>query len=95
MTTKEILAFFNITNEPQNINNDELILNLLKEKFGFPISYTPDDMEAPLPMTEEENLKLYEKYKKAILNNEYENIGLLANQLTRDLDDMYDRFLDS
>lgn len=95
MTTQEIIFFFNVTELPQNLNNDELIIELLKMKFGFPINYTPEDMDEALPITEEENLKIYEKYKNGILSNEYENISLLANQLTRDLDEMYDKFLDS
>lgn len=94
MTNQEIFLFFNEKSIKSNLSAEELIISMLKQKFGFPISYTPEGMEKPLILSNEENLALYQTYTINIMNKAYANIGLLGLQITKDLDQLYDKYLD-
>lgn len=59
MNYSDIYRFFNCEPTFTKISPDNLIISLLKEKFGFPISYTPESMDKALILTTEENLALY------------------------------------
>jgi len=70
----------------------ELIMNveLFKQKFGFPLSYTPEGMSETMTLSEEETLSLYKKLE----DEKYESISQVMLSLDRNLDEFYDKWLD-
>lgn len=93
MTLIEIRRFFNLPESTEF--KKETILDLLKEKFGFPIAYTPEGTKQSLVLSPEESILFYQNFESQILDGKYENIILLNNQIYRDLDSLYDIRLDS
>jgi len=65
-------------------------VELFKEKFGFPLSHTPEGMDETMHLTEEQTLELYKKYAEG----NYESISHVMIQLNKDLDELYDKWLD-
>lgn len=72
--------------------NIRIIMNieLLKEKFGFPLIYTPEDTDEPMRETmvlsEDKTIELYNGY----LSENYESLSHIMLKLDRDLDKLFD-----
>lgn len=73
-------------------------IELLKEKFGFPLIYTPQDVEDYMDeilkdtmiLSEDKTLELYNGY---LLKN-YESLSHIMIHLNRDLDEFFEKSLD-
>ncbi|WP_407400135.1 hypothetical protein [Treponema sp.] len=97
MTEEEIKIFFNVNvnNEKsylavRNVFSDEEVLNhpekliaeILKQTYGYPISFMDEAMEELVHISEEKSLKVYENYAQEIVKGYYENLYDFTQELS-------------
>lgn len=89
MTEDEIKDFFMVTEKNKdsylkirnNFSDDEiaanpenLIIEILKNTYGFPISFFDSGKEDNFTLTEERSMKLYKEFTRDIMDGEYEDL---------------------
>lgn len=88
MTDKEIREFFMISpkgekaylelrnslGDKADANPELLIMEILKQTYGFPACFMDEGKEELVTIPEKKCLELYEKYAFEIINGEYEDL---------------------
>ncbi|MBQ0040274.1 MAG: hypothetical protein KBS64_07605 [Treponema sp.] len=96
MTDEEIRAFFLISpsNEKSYLELRErlgtkadsdpelLVTEILKQTYGFPVSFMDEGMEEIVTASEEKSQAAYEKYAREIINGEYEDLYDFTQELS-------------
>lgn len=89
MNEEDIKNFFMVTEKNKdsydkircNFSDDEienhpekLIIAILKNTYGFPISFFDSGLEDNFTLSEEKSMELYEEFTEAIIYGEYEDL---------------------
>lgn len=97
LTEDEIKSFFNVNknneksyfdvrnnfSEEEIKNNPEkLITEILKQTYGFPITFMDEAKEELMHLSEEKSLQVYEKYAMEIVNDYYEDLYDFTQELS-------------
>ncbi len=97
VTEEEIKSFFNVTknneksyfavrdkfsDEDIQTNPEKLITEILKQTYGFPITFMDEAKEELIHISEEKSLKVYEKYAEEIIDGYYEDLYDFTQELS-------------
>lgn len=99
MTLTEIKDFFlikesqknyqelkkNFTDKQIEDNPKSFITAILKQTYGFPISFMDESAEELIHISEEKSQKVYENYADEILDGEYEDLYDFTQELSANL----------
>lgn len=100
MTEEEIKNFFMVTEKNlesylknRNLfsdnqikeNPENLIVEILKSTYGYPISFFDSGKEDNFTLTEEKSMKIYESFARDIIDGEYEDLYDFTQDLTASL----------
>lgn len=97
MTEEEIKTFFNVNKNNEktylavrNLFSDQeiqdspekLITEILKQTYGYPITFMDEAKEELIHISQEKSLKVYEKYADEIINGYYEDLYDFTQELS-------------
>lgn len=96
MNEQEIKEFFGIKDTHKNFqelragftaeqieaNPAEFITAILKQTYGFPITFMDEAAEELIHISEEKSQKVYETYAQEILDGEYEDLYDFTQELS-------------